>query len=1693
MSDLSYKIARELRAGKLPPEFMEEHRIVDPAQPAAQATSDYMESIVSRLFIGQGIDPASVPLRYVLVNDDAPNAFMISGSNPAIMGVTKGLIAKMQYEDEVAGIARHELEHNNLRNYNNTKVQEWLADQSSINTLQNAGYNPEGLIIALKRLPKPEVKGYHNYLDVHPDIDLRIRDLENNKTIKERKEGALNSEWTPIDASVQATVQTAITPPRHIEKLLQDAKADTLPPTDKIRLLAQLVEQEFTQVDSYFQSRIEDFSEALSTMKIDQNDPAQKEALNDLVDKFLIHPASVQGYEDQGRWNARAKNFYSATEKAVTLEAEEEKIVPLQRPKFVPIGRLQDLDEAIESFISAPSAAEAEKHATTINAIASRYDFSDTSSILGDIKLRNFSESDDPFTSLSLSRIYNIEDEIASGKRSEGIEVPWSPHVGWANESESKQIRYVLQRLKLGDDPRLKPLNEIDKATIQILPVKNHDMINAELRFNEQGQVIGVGADFEKRLNPEADGLYKSQLLESEISRMERRDAFEKNLVNSTDWSQMQSDWDGFLVKHKKYLTPETTVAPAGGDTFAREFVKRLDDLVRKDPETYGSKLKALYEHGDKPGITEFISEQKRNSYPVSLSGHFAYGMPQGISLEHPFTKLILDDPHQLFTPKEKVQYLQHTTYLKNRDPLTPEQERFALPPEKVFGAYEDNFDGLLKFFNENPSYDSYTLEAKKTRLHRFLESNDNASLEPQQMHAIRSIAEHVSYQTTEATKQLVEQFALAQSAYDLRPGVSPFEIADTYALYVAGKQFADNTALRRSYEAAIKERAAGITDPAEKEKIAQALLYSRKIPTLLEEHFIKGQPYEVHQYTGQLHSHDFRDWAIGMYVEGVSKQLGLDDGSDAYHQRVVDKIGTINNRTQVLESILLGNVHNTVISEILPPLAEAINAQPKTAFLMRDIWSERNLKSASDLGHLGGGVELSIDVLSKDRMMRQATMDFITAPLTPQSALEYGQLLERAGSNASYEKSGLNKNVFTSDMSDSERIEKASQIHINFSRAPMEARGWYLEKILFPPGERDDQSFKNAMHLVMSKTFPGEQPTPEYEAIDAEVRNARREIVHLARYNRNSEESRKLREEIRHMGFERGSKEEILAQMSLRCMEMRDTLDRCTELASETLDKIRHPIAKQWDRFFGKGDEEGRTLRQIAESYIEVVPVPEQRLLLTAVMSARDVSQQEEQTTGTQVSAGKFAARVLGHMDEMGGKILQAIDSHNDVSAKIKKDMGDSKSDYNKPKRWEAVQWCMDHGIQAETPGEQIVHYGRVIASGSMGFTMFNKTADGNEYADTLLRPHAAGRTEREADNMIKASHVLAAKNPKFSVAEDIAEVAKRNARIETCMSIADKQGKIAKQVYEGLETTAVVNGRLYSLKHEVADVIKFSEGGKRAKVMQGVHFKDLPEATQEQRDFKKATAIQLYGTEMFNSLSGKPEDQDRHGKNQKVEEGVVRHFDWGMTALALPTEAQKREVAKAVIAAQRDHLFFRKDVAGALDNYIHKTPMPEDVKAHLCAFERKMSALGDVEAYLTDAEKKSVMGTIMASGRVDPVIKDQMQKSLGPLNNIVVKHLTDAAKKNPVFSFDDSKCVKQIVIPELTPAEQAIVRGEAKKRSSLNKSASTKLSSQPDAIDRELSELIRKMSATMSQEVAGNASAPTTSHGRVSTLVRR
>jgi hypothetical protein len=488
--------------------------------------------------------------------------------------------------------------------------------------------------------------------------------------------------------------------------------------------------------------------------------------------------------------------------------------------------------------------------------------------------------------------------------------------------------------------------------------------------------------------------------------------------------------------------------------------------------------------------------------------------------------------------------------------------------------------------------------------------------------------------------------------------------------------------------------------------------------------------------------------------------------------------------------------------------------------------------------------------------------------------------------------------------------------------------------------------------------------------------------------------------------------------------------LERLVFPAHESIDNQHREIARiLTDTFPDSGTEEDRAnnryARQIVDAYFDAVDVPERRLLVGAIMAA---GVQSEDNT---VRVGQRLNNILGAMGPAGAKLLQAIHSHPSTPEPIRADLSDAKVMHNRPERWDYVDWVERAGLTSPDHPNRVTHIGRVIGAGSFGVTSIDTREDGSLTAETMLRPNAGARADREFSIMLQAADTLGAQDDSFSPIRSMVEEAARSSRIETSMPLAARQGQMAAGVYDGITVDVVQDGTSFRFTHVATDAtIAGTDGSgyKTASVAQGLHFNELPTATPEQRAYRTAVAQAMIVGHLSARLAGLPVDRDRHGGNIKIEGNRIYHFDYGAMELMPPSVEDRRALGRVLARTVRDSMSGR-DFSSAIIANIDSIEVSEQTRAFLGGFKREVLALGDYLSAIPEAQRPAMLATIFSSDTIDPVIREAIQGELGMMRPVVEAGMRTFAAQSGI-ELSGIRAVSDLPNITLTPDEAALFR---------------------------------------------------------------
>lgn len=430
---------------------------------------------------------------------------------------------------------------------------------------------------------------------------------------------------------------------------------------------------------------------------------------------------------------------------------------------------------------------------------------------------------------------------------------------------------------------------------------------------------------------------------------------------------------------------------------------------------------------------------------------------------------------------------------------------------------------------------------------------------------------------------------------------------------------------------------------------------------------------------------------------------------------------------------------------------------------------------------------------------------------------------------------------------------------------------------------------------------------------------------------------------------------------------------------------------------------------RMILKAYMQTVSPPLQRLILSALMTANDVSNKE----GREMRPGQILSMVLGQSGPAGAKILQAVHSNDSTPEDIRNDVKDSKSDINRPFRWNIFE-----RMREVMPGDARADVTKVcecLGAGAYGYTIRAEKGFG-ESAITLLRPNVEHEARYQFEKFRQTAESLAEEDPAWEPLIDIMSHARDMAAVEANFEIAARQIKQAGKHYDGLSVT--VDG--YKFDFSTARLKGHGMEFKETTLAKGTHFNDLASASAEEKAYKKAAAQALFTAEFYIICKGLPLDHDRHGAQQKLSGEKIVVFDHGAMMFdqkemqaQYPTEDEKAAIG--IILAETCNQVLLKG-APVVESLLENLKVAERNSAspdYFHAFKRAVLALNDFRRAMGDTPEegnRKVMESIKAivlTGNLDKTISDA---ALGHINPAIDLVGTAIMEENPVSITDQT-----------------------------------------------------------------------------------
>lgn len=386
--------------------------------------------------------------------------------------------------------------------------------------------------------------------------------------------------------------------------------------------------------------------------------------------------------------------------------------------------------------------------------------------------------------------------------------------------------------------------------------------------------------------------------------------------------------------------------------------------------------------------------------------------------------------------------------------------------------------------------------------------------------------------------------------------------------------------------------------------------------------------------------------------------------------------------------------------------------------------------------------------------------------------------------------------------------------------------------------------------------------------------------------------------------------------------------------------------------RTFSQPHEHQGQVRQFMEHYTRAQPHYMRHLTLGAMMSAFERTRHKDARLGQAIAL--FAER-SGPAQTKEGQVAAC---HPDVPDDIRHDLERLKFAADEPDRWEVLQWVesakedivakydgylgqagMHKGNDLDPQGRAYIkRRGKVIGSGSLYVAIKLEMSDGRAYVLDLLRPFALERARDGFDISQTMTGTLAAENPRGArTTQEIIAQAQRKLGPETDCEIAPEQYGKGVGLYRWIQVTA--DGRTFECDAAAAPCA--GKGWFLMEKMEGTHFAELPEGTDEEKAHKQSLRKAILTLELHHILHG-TFDNDRHGGNIKVSGNSIRHFDFKATSLEQWSPQGYDQFARLLLSV------------------IQNVGSPEELSPLLMKEEAAMRAEGiDVDPFIPEVQK--------------------------------------------------------------------------------------------------------------------------------------
>lgn len=1093
------EVLADLMQGIVSQETAESLRLANPdTSPAAARLKTDIQAIVTRLIERNNLDPKIYTPEVVISTQTHANAMISPNGEKSILMVTAGLLLSVRTEDELAGVIAHELAHRFLRQKANgaqqgeaSKVEESLADITSLKFLEEAGYNPHAPIDLAHRMGEgfriiniDDVKQADSFdkkldlikelADPHPSWPMRIREMEDAMVAYGRYRGvnpSVDRRQEPISNTLQENAREiwGVYKSPIAEGLKRSGYYDSST-AEQLRILTDLVRQNFPPFNQTSADRLEEISRRIRRQRVDFDNVEERLAFTELADSIMgpLEYGNKRLVFPSTRWygNSIQDTLYPALEEVWATEHGISVEDARARGERISVGRVADLEEAVTGFMNARTAEEAVLHAKSIVEISAKIDF--------DYSRRGNFEGFYPPTEAMVKSAISSNGQWSA---------PYRQHVEWFQQTQSEELRQVLQAMSLDADPwaadiigkksrshweRETGLHDIPtipsdrgyKTTLGGYKDSNYVYLDVADR-DAAGNVLKVLepiASFQPRkLGADAS---KADITRSNAADIPNREQYDRRMIAEADWSMLATDFKKFVSVYGPAVAPHASLAH-GTYPFAEKFFYELDQILPNASDEYKKNVSdymwvAFRDNEDGAhGFSEKIIASFNSSEDWPYEG---IEWPKRYAIDHPAIQFISREPGKsIVSDLSKIHFFQQTEGLL-KPGMARFGEQFNLPVHNILNYPHAETVQMLVDKVATGEYIGTAIAIEAERLAHHL----GTQIPIEDAFVLDKLARVGSRAPAFGENSLEQDFKTLRRAnyeYHLGNTNDVAKLVQDYRFASASGLFLESPDMR----SAAQEKIGPALDAlplGERVNAMRDLLRSENVPVPYNnaiDYKYQDPSYEGYRlrlpYTGHIDDPVFRNSIIDGYSSALALELGQDDGSTAYQERARAVVADVNKYSSGITKF-----------GILSQLAEKVNAQRELAYHIRDIYREQAVGQAL-AQHMSSIVgELHINEASRDPLLASLIVDYLSTPLTNTS---HQELLDYTATKYDY---SVKKSPST--------VYQLQNYHKNFWSSSLEVRAAYLEKLVFPLESTVDQQ-KAIIRNLVNDTFPdasGEQ-----------------------------------------------------------------------------------------------------------------------------------------------------------------------------------------------------------------------------------------------------------------------------------------------------------------------------------------------------------------------------------------------------------------------------------------------------------------------------------------------------------------------------------------------------------------------------------------------------------------------------------------